>query len=54
MAYEDITLVWREFKPMSLATPALAGGFFTTSATWEAHGERNQLKNIVTCPRPCG
>ena len=36
MACEDITLVWREFEPMSLATPALAGGFFTTSATWEA------------------
>ena len=24
-------------KPRSLASPALAGGFFTTSATWEAH-----------------
>ena len=23
-------------EPMSLASPALAGGFFTTSATWEA------------------
>ena len=23
-------------KPESLASPALAGGFFTTSATWEA------------------
>ena len=23
-------------KPMSLMSPALAGGFFTTSATWEA------------------
>ena len=23
-------------KAMSLASPALAGGFFTTSATWEA------------------
>ena len=22
---------------MSLTSPALAGGFFTTSATWEAH-----------------
>ena len=22
---------------MSLRSPALAGGFFTTSATWEAH-----------------
>ena len=25
-------------KPVSLMSPALAGGFFTTSATWEAHG----------------
>ena len=25
-----------EIKPMSLRSPALAGGFFTTSATWEA------------------
>ena len=24
-------------KPLSLMSPALAGGFFTTSATWEAH-----------------
>ena len=24
-------------KPASLKSPALAGGFFTTSATWEAH-----------------
>ena len=24
------------FKPMSVMSPALAGGFFTTSATWEA------------------
>ena len=23
-------------EPMSLKSPALAGGFFTTSATWEA------------------
>ena len=23
-------------EPMSLMTPALAGGFFTTSATWES------------------
>ena len=23
-------------KPTSLASPALAGGFFTTSTTWEA------------------
>ena len=25
-----------EIEPMSLMSPALAGGFFTTSATWEA------------------
>ena len=24
-------------EPMSLLSPALAGGFFTTNATWEAH-----------------
>ena len=24
-------------EPRSLMSPALAGGFFTTSATWEAH-----------------
>ena len=24
-------------KPPSLPSPALAGGFFTSSATWEAH-----------------
>ena len=26
-------------KPGSLMSPALAGGFFTTGATWEAPGE---------------
>ena len=25
-------------EPVSLVSPALAGGFFTTSTTWEAHG----------------
>ena len=25
-----------EIEPTSLTSPALAGGFFTTSATWEA------------------
>jgi len=25
-----------EVEPTSLASPALAGGFFTTSTTWEA------------------
>ena len=27
-------------EPESLASPALAGGFFTTSTTWEAHIKR--------------
>ena len=26
-----------EIKPMSLMSPTLAGGFFTTSTTWKAH-----------------
>ena len=26
-------------EPESLMFPVLAGGFFTTSATWEAHGD---------------
>ena len=29
-----------EIKPKSLRSPALAGGFFTTSATWEAQPEK--------------
>ena len=28
-----------EIEPMSLMIPALAGRFFTTSATWEAWGK---------------
>ena len=27
-------------EPTSLASPALAGGFFTISATWEAPGKQ--------------
>ena len=27
-------------EPMSLASPAVAGGFFTTSTTWEAQEAR--------------
>ena len=30
-------------KPLSLMSPALAGGFFTTSATWEALSFYNTL-----------
>ena len=29
-------------KPPSLTSPALAGGFFTTSATWETHRNEGQ------------
>ena len=32
-------------KPMSLMSPALAGGFFTTSATWEAQKSQTGLSN---------
>ena len=28
-------------KPLCVVSPALAGGFFTTSATWEAPGKRD-------------
>ena len=34
-------------KPASLRSPALAGGFFTTSATWEAlTGTRHQIVTL--------
>ena len=32
----DLPNVDPRIKPMSLQSPALAGGFFTTSATWES------------------
>ena len=36
-------------KPASLTSPALAGGFFTTSATWETQGEWTPM-NILKAP----
>ena len=30
-------------EPMSLASPVLAGGFFTTSTTWEAQNFSDSL-----------
>ena len=30
-------------EPVSLISPALAGRFFTTDATWEAHAELGQV-----------
>ena len=35
-------------KPASLASPALAGRFFTTNITWDAHSSMGQAKFI--CP----
>ena len=37
-------------EPMSLMSPALGVGFFTTSATWEAHEKIQELRlgfNVV-------
>ena len=35
-----------EIEPTSLTSPALAGGFFTTSATWEAHPNLQESPNF--------
>ena len=35
-----------EMETTSLNSPALAGGFFTASDTWEAHREFNKLNNF--------
>ena len=32
-------IFWTKGEPTSAASPALAGGFFTTSAIWEAQYE---------------
>ena len=37
-------------QPTSLTSPALAGGFFTTSAAWEAHTERASLERTHLTP----
>ena len=39
-----------EIKPASLMSPALAGGFFTTNTTWEAHFKvyKTVLLTVVT------
>ena len=40
-------------EPVSLTSPALAGGFLTTSATWEALGECLTVKvNQTSSLRP--
>ena len=34
-------------KPTSLMSPALAGRFFTTSATWELHADPNSFVGFI-------
>ena len=36
-------------KPSPLKSPALAGGFFTTSATWEAHIYTSVVLQSLSC-----
>ena len=36
-----------EIKPESLMSPALVGGFFTTSTTWKAHAHFNYCQTGV-------
>ena len=38
-------------KPMSLMSPGLAGGFFTSSATWEASPQRKRV--LLTGKKEC-
>ena len=43
-------------EPVSLMSPALAGGFFTSSTTWEAQGNRTERKQhlpVVVDPPLC-
>ena len=40
-------------EPVSLLSPALAGGFFTTSATWEARAAAAAAKSLQSCPTLC-
>ena len=35
-------------EPTFLTSPALAGGFFTTSTTWEAHGRVERETSLYT------
>ena len=34
-------------EPASLKSPRLAGGFFTNSATWEAHSGNNHSIMVI-------
>ena len=42
-----------EIEPESLASVALAGGFFTTSTTQEAHVAASACVQIHVCPSVC-
>ena len=41
-------------EPVSLKSPELAGGFFTTSTTWKAHDEvsAGAAKSFQSCLNP--
>ena len=39
-------------EPVSLVSPALAGGFFTTNATWETHATPPPSENESLQPQP--
>ena len=41
-------------EPASLISPALAGGFFTTSATWEAPIKNTKIQSFGLCGRELG
>ena len=43
----DLQLLQPRIVPSSLASPALAGGFFTTSATWEGPIEPLRIHKIL-------
>ena len=41
-------------EPTSLTSPALAGGFFTTSATWETRTQEYPHSNLSCAAFPSG
>ena len=43
----------REIEPASLTSPAWAGGFFTTSTTWEAMICHSVYHEITACLSAC-
>ena len=55
--YKDFIaiLAWKYslFEPMSLVSPALAGGFFSTGATWRAHIQFYVCLCVCACVYMC-